>query len=176
MEKQIKRKEIYKGRIITLVNDEVMLDNGKTSSREIVIHNGGACIALKDKDGKYFLVKQFRYAFNEELLEFCAGKIELNEDPDETIKREAREELGYSVKNLKYFGYTIPTCGYDTEKIHLYYGEVDEKLKQHFDEDEYMEVVKYSYDEIKQMIKEAKIVDGKTIALSYQLALNGIEK
>ena len=175
MEKRIKREEIYKGKIINVVKDDVILDNGKTSIREVVLHNGGACIALKDKDDKYFLVKQYRYVFNEELYEFCAGKIEVDENPDETILREVEEELGYTAKNIKSFGYIIPTCGYCSEKIYLYYGEVDTKVNQHFDEGEYMEVEKYSFEEIKEMIKEGKIVDGKTIALAYKLEIDGIE-
>ena len=175
MEKRIKREEIYKGKIINVVKDDVILDNGKTSIREVVLHNGGACIALKDIDGKYFLVKQYRYVFNEELYEFCAGKIEEDENPNETILREVEEELGYTAKNLKSFGYIIPTCGYCSEKIYLYYGEVDTKVNQHFDEGEYMEVEKYSFEEIKEMIKEGKIVDGKTIALAYKLEIDGIE-
>ena len=55
MEKKIKRDEIYKGKVIHVVKDEVLLDNGNTSVRELVLHNGGACIALK-KDDRYFMV------------------------------------------------------------------------------------------------------------------------
>lgn len=176
MEKQVKREKIYDGKVIKVVLDDVTLNDGKPGKREIVLHNGGACIALKDKDNKYFMVKQFRYAHNEELFEFCAGKIEIGEDPDTTIRREVQEELGYTAKNIKSFGYMIPTCGYSSEKIYLYYGEVDEKVNKHFDEDEYMETVKYSFDEIKQMIKDNKITDGKTICIAYQLELNGLEK
>lgn len=176
MEKQIKRNEIYKGKVLNLVVDDIECNNGKSAKREIVLHRGGACIALKDSDEKYFMVNQYRYAFNENLIEFCAGKIEQGENPDQTVLREAQEELGYTVKNLKPFGYIIPTCGYSSEKIYLYYGEVDNKVDKHFDEDEYMETVKYSFSEIKQMIKDNKITDAKTISLMYQLEINGIEK
>lgn len=175
MEKQLKRNEIYKGKVLSLVVDDIECNDGTPAKREIVIHNGGACIALKDKDGKYFMVKQYRYAHGTEMLEFCAGKIEKGETPDETIVRETQEELGYTAKNIKSFGYIIPTCGYSMEKIYLYYGEVDKKVNQHFDEDEYMEVGKYSFSEIKEMIKTNKITDAKTISIMYQLELNGIE-
>lgn len=176
MEKQISRSEVYKGRVIDLVVDSVECENGNLSTREIVLHRGGACIALKDSDGKYFMVKQYRYAHQNEMIEFCAGKIEKGETPDLTIKREVQEELGYTAKNIKSFGYIIPTCGYSSERIYLYYGEVDEKVDKHFDEDEYMETNKYTFSEIKQMVKNNTITDGKTIALLYQLELNGIEK
>ena len=68
----------------------------------------------------------------------------------------------------------IPTCGYSSEKIYLYFGKAYQKVKQHFDEDESIEVFKYSFDEIKQMIIDGAIDDGKTIALMYKIELMGL--
>ena len=174
MEKKIKRDEIFKGKVIHVVKDEVLLDNGNTSVRELVLHNGGACIALK-KDDRYFMVKQYRYTFSKEMLEFPAGKIEVGEDPKETILREVVEETGYSVKNLRSFGYIIPTCGYCSEKIYLYYGEADEYLGQDLDADENILLNQFTFKEIKEMIKNNKIDDAKTIALMYHIEMAGID-
>ena len=175
MEKQLKREEIYNGHVISVVKDEVELDDGSTSNREIVLHNGGACIALRD--GVYFyMVKQYRYAFDRKLYEFPAGKIEKGEDHLSTVLREAIEETGYSVKNLLYFGYIIPTCGYCAEKIYLYYGEADEYLGQHFDKDEDLELEKFTFKQIREMVKEGMIEDSKTVALMYHLELAGINE
>lgn len=174
MEKLTKRNEVYNGKIIHVVCDDVVLDDGSTSKREVVYHNGGACIALKDKDDKFFMVKQFRYALGKEMLEFCAGKIEKGEEPDAAILREVQEELGYTAINVKKFGYIIPTCGYCSEKIYLYYGEVGEKVGQHLDKDERIDLFKYSIDEIKEMIKDGTIDDGKTIALVMHMELEGL--
>ena len=174
MEKQIKRQEIYKGHVIDVVKDEVQLENGNRSYREVVLHNGGACIALKDGD-YYYMVKQYRYTFDKEMYEFPAGKIEKGEDHLNTVLREVVEETGYSAKNVKYFGYIIPTCGYCSEKIYLYYGEVDEYLGQHLDKDENLQLQKYTFKQIKEMIKEGLIEDSKTIALMYHLELAGID-
>ena len=175
MEKQVKRNEIYNGKVIHVVKDDILTHNNKEAIREVVLHNGGACIALKDEsDGKFFLVKQYRYCHEKEMLEFCAGKIEKDENPDLTIVREAQEELGYLIKDVVNLGYMIPTCGYSSEKIYLYFGKAYKKVKQHFDEDENIEVLKYSFDEIKQMIKDGTIDDGKTIAIMYKLELLGL--
>ena len=173
MEKQIEREEIYKGKVIHVVKDKVVLDDNTIAIREVVIHNGGVCIALKDKD-YFYMVKQYRYSEGKEMLEFPAGKIEKGEDPDEAIKRESMEETGYSAKNIKKFGYIIPTCGYSSEKIHLYYGEVDEYVGQHFDVDERMTLEKYTFSQIKEMIRNGEIDDAKTIALVCKLELEGI--
>lgn len=171
MEKQLKRQEIYEGKVIHVVKDEVTFDDKTNAIREIVLHNGGVCIALKD--GKnFYLVKQYRYAHSKYMFEFPAGKIEKGEVPDDAIVREVQEETGYKAKNIKKLGTIIPTCGYSSEVIHLYYGEVDEYVGQHFDVDESMEISKHTYEEIKNMIKDGEIDDAKTIALMYQLEIN----
>lgn len=176
MEKQIKREEIYNGKVIKVVVDDVSLKDGVNTKREVVLHNGGACIAIKDSDGKYFMVKQYRYAHSEEMLEFCAGKIEKGENPDNAVIREAEEETGCIVKNVKKFGYIIPTCGYSSEKIYLYYGEVDRKVNQHLDVDERINVYKYSLEEIRKMVLDGIITDGKTIACLYYIEQLGLDK
>ncbi|MBQ1288455.1 MAG: NUDIX hydrolase [Erysipelotrichaceae bacterium] len=174
MEKQVKREEIYEGKVIHVVKDQVALDDGSLAYREVVLHNGGACIALK-KDGLYYMVCQYRYSLGKEMLEFPAGKIEKGEDPDETILREAVEETGYSVKNIRKMGSIIPTCGYCSERIHLYYGEADEKLGQHFDPDERIDLKRFSFAQIKEMIRDGRIDDAKTIALMFYLQAEGID-
>lgn len=173
MEKQISSKCIYDGKVIHVVKDEVQLDDKTIAYREVVKHYGGVCIALED-DGYFHMVRQYRYAQAKQMLEFPAGKIELNENPDDAIKREAIEETGYSIKEIKKLGYIIPTCGYSSEKIYLYYGKVDKYLGQNLDIDERIDTEKYSILEIKEMIKKGIIDDGKTIALMYKIELEGL--
>ena len=174
MEKQYSTETIYDGKIVHLVKDKVLIDDKNTATREVVKHVGGACIALKDKDGKFFLVKQYRYAQGRDMLEFCAGKLEKGEFHRETIIREAREELGYTIKNLQYLGEIIPTCAYSTEHIHMYYAEADIFVGYDFDEDERIETVKMSYEEILELIKANKITDAKTICTMYKIKLFGL--
>lgn len=169
MEKTYKSDEIYHGKIINLLKDEVILDDGQHSYREVVEHRGGACIAIEDLDGKFIMVKQYRYAQKCEVLEFCAGKLEPEEKPDVTVVREAIEETGYDVELVHDFGYMMPTPGYVSERIYLYHGRVKAYLGQTFDEDEKIELYHYSLDEIEMMIKKGEIVDAKTICLVYHL-------
>lgn len=175
MEKQLKRQEIYQGKVIHVVKDEVVLDDGTNAYREVVLHNGGVCIGLKDNDGYYYMVRQYRYALGKEMLEFPAGKIEKDELPDDAIVREVQEETGYTAKNIKKLGRMIPTCGYCSEVIYLYHGQVDNYVGQHFDEDERLNLEKYTFAKIKEMIKTGVINDSKTIALVYRIELEGLD-
>lgn len=174
MEKQLKRQDIYDGKVIHVIKDEVVLDDDTNTIREVVLHNGGVCIGLRD-NGYYYMVRQYRYAQGKEMLEFPAGKIEKGEIPDEAIVREVQEETGYTSKNIKKLGTMVPTCGYSSEIIHLYFGDVDSYVGQHFDVDERIKLEKYTFKEIKEMIKKGEIDDGKTIALMYQIELEGID-
>ena len=174
MERQVKRETIYDGKVIRVYKDEVELDDGSRALREIVQHNGGVCIALKHGES-YYMVKQYRYALEREMLEFPAGKIEKGEDPREAILREVEEETGYKAKDLREMGYVIPTCGYCTEKIYLYYAEAGEKVGQHLDKDERIDLYRYTFKEIKEMIANGTINDSKTIALAFRIEMEGLD-
>ena len=175
MEKQLEIEEIYNGKVIHVVKDLVELDDGRTSIREVVLHNGGACIALKH-EGSFFLVRQYRYSLSKEMWEFPAGKIEKGEDPLETVMRETVEETGYEARNVHGFGYIIPTCGYDSEKIYLYYGESDKYVGQHFDPDENIQLRRFSFKQLEEMVRSGEIDDAKTIALMYRIKMEGLDE
>lgn len=65
---------IFSGRIIEVKKDDIQLENGKKSIREVVVHHGGVCVAAIDQEDRLLLVRQFRYPYGKELLELPAGK------------------------------------------------------------------------------------------------------
>lgn len=60
------------------------------------------------------------------------------------------------------------------EKLYLYIADNLEKGEQHFDDDEFIEVEKYTLEQALDMVRTGKIKDGKTILLlfAYQKAHN----
>ena len=103
-ETTLESKEIFKGRVIRVTLDTVRLENGNTSTREVVHHHGGACILPVDADGNVYMVRQFRYAMGEEIWELPAGKLEAGEDPFEAAKRELGEECGLTADHFTDLG------------------------------------------------------------------------
>ena len=161
-ETMLESKEIFNGRVIRVTVDKVQLEDGSTSTREIVHHHGGACILPVDADDTVTLVRQFRYAFGEEIWELPAGKLEAGEDPFEAAKRELSEECGLTADHFVDLGIVYATVGYDSEKIYLWAATGLHKGGQHLDAGEFLDVVRMPFEEALQKVLHGEIKDSKT--------------
>ena len=162
-EKQLDFEYIFKGKVINLRLDTAELPNGKTAKREIIEHNGGVCVAAITENDELLMVRQFRYPYNEVILELPAGKRDsLSEDPLECGKRELREETGAKAQDYISLGELYPTPGYCGEVIWLYaaknlsYGELDP------DDDEFLNLEKIPFNTAVKMVLNNEIKDAKT--------------
>lgn len=161
-EVQLKSEEIYKGRVVHLFKDEVQLENGSHTTREVIRHPGGVCVAALDEDLNLLLVKQFRYPLAKELLELPAGKLEYGEEPLECGTRELEEETGYTSERLSLLGKLYPTPAYTDEVIYIYYTmELIEK-KQKLDDGEFLTVIKMPFWDVYKRVMDGEILDSKT--------------
>lgn len=171
-EKTTKINYIYRGKIINVRCDEAELPDGRPCKREMIEHPGGASV-LCVHEGKAALVRQFRYAYGEALLEIPAGKLERGEDPMLAAKRELEEETGLTAESLRRIFTLYPTPGYTNEKIYIYEAVNVKKGQQHLDEGEFLNVVYLPVEEAVRMVKEGEICDAKTIvALQHYLLHN----
>ena len=107
-EKELEKDELYRGSIFTLTTHRVCLENGGESRRDVVNHHGGACVAALDQEGRILLVRQYRFAAGQELLELPAGKLEPGEEPLKTAARELTEETGRTAAHLTKLTEIIP--------------------------------------------------------------------
>ena len=123
------------------------------------------------KDGNVALVRQFRYAYGEELLEIPAGKINEGERPEDCASRELSEETGLCAEKLELWHVLYPTPGYDNEKIYIYFARGVTQGEAHLDEGEFLNVVFLPVEEALKRIEEDKIRDAKTIVALYRYAL-----
>jgi len=163
-------KQIYSGKIVKLRVDDVTLSNGHTTQREVVEHAPAVAILAVDDEGNVLLVRQFRYATGHELLEIPAGIMEKGESPEETARRELREEIGYDAKFLRHIASFYSSPGFSDEIIHLFCATGIFPSKLDSDEDEIIEGTKLSPGECKRLIEEKKIEDAKTlVALLWYL-------
>ena len=174
-EKTLSSEQKFDGKVVKLFVDQVELENGEKTFREVIKHPGGVCILPLDGDNNVLMVRQFRYPSHKVLLEIPAGKMEYGEDHRECGLRELKEETGCTCDEFTYLGNLIPTPAYDTEVIHMYLARGLHSGEQKLDEDEFLEVEKIPLDKAVEMVMNNEIADAKTqIALLKTKQLLGL--
>jgi ADP-ribose pyrophosphatase len=164
LEQRISSRRLYEGKILNLRVDEVKIENGKFTSREIVEHRGAAAIVPLLTESEVILVRQYRYAVSAELLEVPAGTLEPGEDPEDCAKRELEEETGYTCEAISKVLECFVAPGYSTEKIHIYLAKGLRKTRTRMEEDEKINVECLPFETALGMIRSGEIQDAKTIA------------
>ena len=161
-EKTIKESTIYKGKILNLRKDDVILQNGNHAIREVVEHSGGSAIYCQI-DNKILLVKQFRYPNKEEIWEIPAGKKNDGETLEQTALRELEEECGLRAEKVEKLFDIYPSPAYTDEIISIYKAIKVKTTKMHLDEDEFLRCQWWEVEDVKKMINDGTIKDAKTI-------------
>ena len=161
-EKTLSSKDIFNGKILHVIHDEVELEDGSRALREVVRHPGGVCVAAINDDNNMLFVRQFRYPYGEVVLELPAGKLEKGSTPLENGKRELLEEtgaVGYSYVSL---GQVYPSPGYTDEISHLYACRVKAVGDAMPDEGEFLNVEKIPVIKAAEMVLNNRVFDAKT--------------
>jgi ADP-ribose pyrophosphatase len=159
--RRVSSEKIYDGRIVRLRIDTVELPNGELAKREVIEHPGAAAIVPLDENGQVHLVRQYRDAVGEELLELPAGKLNSGEDPLDCARRELREELGLEAGSLALLSSFYSTPGFSDEVMHLYLAEELSHVTAQMDSDEFITAEKRSIFPLDKLIAELR--DAKTI-------------
>lgn len=160
--KVISTETIYKGKVFDLSINEIK--EGETEyKREIVEHKGSAVIVPVFEDNTVALVKQYRHAAGEYLLEIPAGTLNKDEDPLIGAKRELEEEIGVTSDNIEKLVEFYVSPGFLTEKMNVYLATNLKKGEQNLDEDEILTIEKLSFEKAFEKIRSNEIKDAKTI-------------
>ncbi|XVJ51056.1 MAG: NUDIX hydrolase [Vampirovibrio sp.] len=165
---QTHRQRLHQGHVIDVVQDQILTAYGKPAVRDVVLHPGGVCVLPVLPDGRLILVRQFRYATQEFLWEFPAGKLDVqSESHDDAIQRELWEETGYESTQWTSYGFIYTAPGFCNERIYLYKAEqcTLSPLKPPLIEDEALRIEAFTPEAFKQMIHAQEIKDAKTLAL-----------
>lgn len=162
-EKTLESNIVCRGKIITMRQDKVELENGRIATRDVVEHPGGVCVLpLTDRE-EIIMVRQFRYPYKEVLTELPAGKLDKNgESPLECGKRELEEETGLTATEWVSLGILYPSPGYCDEIIHLFLARGLRSSSQRLDEDEFLEVEHRPFAAVLDDIMAGDIKDAKT--------------
>jgi ADP-ribose pyrophosphatase len=162
-EKKINSRAAYRGRLLKVNEDEVSLPDGGKALREYVVHPGAAIILPLFDDGSVLLERQFRYPLGQHFYELPAGKLEPNEPPLETARRELLEETGYEAAEWRELGRFHPCIGYSNEQIDFFLARKLEFKGTRLDEGEFLETLRVPLADTIDWIRLGRISDTKTI-------------
>ncbi|MEW6171707.1 MAG: NUDIX hydrolase [Bacillota bacterium] len=162
-EKTLSSERVYTGRIINVRVDTVLLPDGRTGTREVVEYAGAVAVVALTDDKEVVMVRQYRHPVGRELMEIPAGKIEENEDPETTARRELVEEAGIRAESWRCLGRFYSTPGFTSEMMHLFLARGLSFHQQATDADEFVEVVRIPFREALEMVYKGEVCDAKSI-------------
>ncbi|MCI5882414.1 MAG: NUDIX hydrolase [Clostridiales bacterium] len=173
MEKfEILGKELaYQGRIIDFYKLKLRTPSGHEVQWDHIEHKGASAVLPIDDQGKVLTVMQYRGAIDDIMIEIPAGgRDSVEEDFAVCAARELEEETGFRANRLEHLVDIHTAAAYTSEKIAIYVAKDLIPTKQNLDEDEFVSIQRYSFEELNEMIFSGKITDSKTIAavMAYQ--------
>lgn len=162
-EQVIRSRDIYRGKVINLRIDDVSLPNQQMVIREIVEHRGAVAIVAIDAQDRVLMVRQYRSAAAQELLEIPAGTLEQGEDPTLAAPRELKEETGSAATEWIPLGRFYSSPGFSTEEMYLYLARNLTLGEASPEEDEAITLEKVPLREALEKIDRGEIIDAKSI-------------
>jgi ADP-ribose pyrophosphatase len=159
----LNKTSIYSGKIFDLEKHEIKLPDNNIANYDVINHKNAVGILPIDSDNNVWLVRQFRVAINDYLLEIPAGLIDREEYSANAANRELQEEIGMYSNRLDYLGRYYLSPGFCTEIIWLYLARdmIPKKLKE--DADEFIDIQKIKLEDAYDMALNYKIMDSKTV-------------
>jgi ADP-ribose pyrophosphatase len=154
---------VFEGKKFKVVREQVTTPSGTDKIREIIRHPGACVIVPVLDDGRVCLIRNYRIAVRQTLIELPAGTLEPPEPPHVSAQRELIEETGYRAKKLEFLQPIYPSPGILDEKMHLYLATGLTPGPTAREEGEEIENLEVPWDEAIAMIDRGEIHDAKTI-------------
>lgn len=160
----IEKQVIFNGTKVRLELHHLENEDQKRTRREVCVHTGAVVVLPLLDDGRVLLIRNWRYAIGQNLLELPAGTLEKNEDPMNCAGRELLEETGYLAGRLKPLGSFFSSPGILTEKMYVFLATNLQQRTAALEEGEEIEVEPTPLNEAIDLVRQGLIQDAKTIA------------
>ena len=161
-------RKVYKGKVISVDLDSVRFPNGETGELEMVRHPGASAVVpfldpVESEDPRVVLIRQYRYAAAGFVFEIPAGRLDRDESPETCAHRELREETGYSAGELIHLTTFYTTPGFTDERIHVFAATGLDAGEAQKESDEILDLAVMPLSEAVAMIRDGRLVDGKSM-------------
>lgn len=163
VETVVRRRPVHRGKAIDFFVDEVRLPDGKKAVREYVGHPGAVAVVPFIRPKTIVLVRQYRYPVGRTTWEIPAGKLDPRESPLACIRRELREETGYTARRVTRLLTFWPAPAFSNERLHVYRADGLRPGPASLDDDEFLEAVEVPFHTALSWTRSGKICDAKTV-------------
>jgi len=158
----LETRTVFRGRILTVNVETVRLPNGHVADLEIIHHPGGAAVVALDAQRQVCLLRQYRHAVADWVWELPAGKLEQDEPPLHSARRELVEEAGIRARSWQPLGDYVSSPGVFTEIVRLFMAQELDPVKMAHEPGELIEVHWLELEEACARAEDGRISDGKT--------------
>lgn len=145
---------------LTIRKEKCLLPNGKIMPAYYTLEYPSWVSALAlTRDNKVVMVRQYRHGLGVISTELPGGVVDKGETPEVAIARELKEETGFEFESYEFIGKICANPATSNNYMHMYIARGGEKTgAQNLDETEDVEVVIYTLQEVRQLLRENKIV------------------
>lgn len=168
-----RQQTVFAGQVLQVIDELVQLPSGRMHHHITVKHPGAVLILPRQDNGELLAIQQYRHSIRQTILEFPAGTLEPGEVPLACAKRELAEEVGQAAAHWETLGEFFPAPGFCNEVQYGFFATHLAPCEAVSDDDEVMQVVSLSHDQIEAAIRDGRMKDGKSIALYMRAKLLG---
>lgn len=147
----------------SVVRREYVTADGQTHVRESVQHPGAVVVLPLLADGRVCLIRNYRSAVGQTLIELPAGTLEPNEDPRDTAARELEEETGFRAETIEPLCQFFMSPGILNERMHLFSATGLSPGPTRLEAGEQIETCLVDWSEALRMAEDGRIQDAKTL-------------
>jgi ADP-ribose pyrophosphatase len=167
--KVLEKEYLFRQPWLTVRREKCELPNGKVMQNYYTLEYPTWVTALAlTTDGKIVLVRQYRHGLNVVSIETPGGVVDEGENLETAIARELLEETGYRFSSFEYIGKISANPATTNNYMHMYLAKGGEKVsEQKLDETEDVEVMICTVDEVKQLLRQHKIVQSLHVTCMF---------
>ena len=166
--------QVFDGSRIKVRVDDVEMADGRQARREVVEHPDAVVILALRDDGLIAFVRQWRHATGRALLELPAGRVDPGEEPEQTARRELREEVGLDPARLDFARGFYVAPGFANEFLHGFVARDCVESPLEADEDEELIVEWMPLGDAIELVESGQIIDAKSVIMIQFLALEAV--
>jgi len=154
--------QVWRGHFLDVRRDTVALPDGRTATREYILHPGAVVVVPLLDDGRRVMERQWRHPMGRVMLEFPAGKLDAGEAPLACGLRELREETGYRAAEWARAGILHNAIAYSNEGIEIWFARGLVRGERQLDAGEFLDVVAVTPEALDAGVRDGSVTDAKT--------------